>query len=179
MTSSFTRFTLAALFTLCSFAAVAQQSGSATAGELRGSGGEIELPMRGSRNLSGSLGMSLSDSFGLTRPGYEATLGGTLFADRLWFFAAGSQTQVPAFTSPYMAGNSTDFSANAIAEFGRSHDLAASYRSGRDTFGLGALTTTAFSMNYLGIISPNMFFSASMSRDRTEPSFTTSPPAPK
>jgi hypothetical protein len=54
----------------------------------RAFGGEIKTIAKQPRSLSGSLGMTRGDRFLGDR--YEATLGGTLAQDRLWFFASAS-----------------------------------------------------------------------------------------
>lgn len=55
----------------------------------RAHGGEIKsIAKPSTRNLSGSLGMTRGDRFFGDR--YDATLGGTVAQDRLWFFASAS-----------------------------------------------------------------------------------------
>ncbi|HEX2059356.1 MAG TPA: hypothetical protein VHK90_01315 [Thermoanaerobaculia bacterium] len=68
---------------LIAFAALAQ-----TAEFDRAFGGEIKAIAKDTRRLSGSLGLTRSN--GLLGDRYEATLGGSLAGDRLWFFAAGT-----------------------------------------------------------------------------------------
>ena len=61
-------------------------SGIAQDAEFRGSSGLISLVPRQTQKLSGSLGFTLSRS-----PGYNASVGGAVVQDRLWFFAAGQR----------------------------------------------------------------------------------------
>src|SRR6266568_1153049 len=67
----------------------------------RTSGGELSLFTKQPNSLSGSLGISLSRStlFGGNRKGYEGTLGGTVIADRLWFFGSMQRNDALGFAS--------------------------------------------------------------------------------
>src|SRR5688500_14279235 len=81
---------VAGLFVAQMIAAVALAQDVTSSEFSRGYGGEIELLPKQSRSFSGSLGVTMSTS-GLGLGGYEATLGGTILEDRLWFFATAQQ----------------------------------------------------------------------------------------
>lgn len=66
----------------------------------RASGGTIEALAKGSRKTSGSLGLTHATLGG---QGYEATLGGELLSDRIWFFGAGSVLPRTRFSSDLRA----------------------------------------------------------------------------
>jgi hypothetical protein len=68
----------------------------------RASGGSIDALTKRTRKTSGSLGLTQSTG-AFEGLGYEATLGGELLNDRLWFFAAGSVRPQMQFTSDIMA----------------------------------------------------------------------------
>ncbi|MDQ6769717.1 MAG: hypothetical protein M3Z54_06990 [Gemmatimonadota bacterium] len=119
----------------------------------RGSGGILELSVKGPSRMSGSLGLTTSRG-GLR--GYGATFGGTIVNDRLWFFgmAERNQTRVPA----------PQIDANWNALLGSRSDLAASIRNGAAA-GTMTVPSSFLSLHYTGIVSSNMFFTATVSRN--------------
>jgi hypothetical protein len=56
-------------------------------------GGELDLLTKQPTQFSGSLGISRSSLFG--SKGYDASVGGTLLKDKMWFFASGLKTDTP------------------------------------------------------------------------------------
>ena len=148
----------------------------------RVSGGEIDLITKHTRKLSGSLGMSMSKSQlplsiggNGTRNGYDATLGGTVLQDRLWFFASAQQSD-PLFSSrlatvlPRSGASARGSDSKFSAQIGNRQSLAAAFAAGRDLgvtngVGVGAPGPTSFlSLHYTGVVSSNMFFSANFSQ---------------
>ena len=82
--------TLLALLVIQMFALGAIAQSAAQSAEFgRASGGSIEVITKAPRRFSGSLSLSRSTG-ALGSQGYEAALGGSLVADRVWFFAAAS-----------------------------------------------------------------------------------------
>jgi hypothetical protein len=69
----------------------------------RASSGLIESITKQPRRLSGSLGLTHSTGLFGGR-GYEATLGGELLDERLWFFAAGTVLARTQYTADLPAG---------------------------------------------------------------------------
>ena len=144
----------------------------------RASGGEIELMTKESKKLSGTLGMTLSSpdhSFGAGKPlkGYEASFGGTLVDDRIWFFASAQRHDALQFASafPQIAEETAATEGKVIAQLGDQHNLAAAMGSGRQLAVSSSLSipTSFLSLHYTGVISSNMFFTASVSRSTTQP----------
>jgi hypothetical protein len=132
-------------------------AGSAAAQEFgRVSGGELEVATRSPSTLSGSLGMALPFLSGRAGKGYSATLGGTLVNDRLWFFAATERMEIPG-SAGYARMN---------ANLGERQNLDAAFRSATATSASPALTipSSFLSLRYTGIVSDNMFFTATISR---------------
>jgi len=162
---------------LIPFALSAQQSAEFG----RATGGEMVLTPKGSASLSGSLELSLSagrDVFGRrsSSPGYGMTAGGTLIQDRLWFFAAGSrQERSPSsFASIELPENATTsaIGARVNGQIAGSHDFSAFFDAARrpelSTIGASSFAASVpssfLSLRYTGIVSSNMFFSASVTR---------------
>lgn len=128
----------------------------------------------------------------ITRPDklskfYEATLGGPIVKDRLWFFAAGrkenSDTQTSALESGLPFTQTRDQKRGEIKLSGAinpNHTLQATYTKVSDTihrtsFGTsdidpahmaydGQQPTDLFSANYNGVLKPNLFVEAQYSR---------------
>jgi hypothetical protein len=146
-------------------------------------GGELDLLAKHSARFSGSFGILTSRSqfpFATRNgaaSGYDATLGGTIVQDRLWFFASGYQNEAllgsrfgtapRANTSDRALSRGIDTKVNA--QLGDAQNLAASFATGREP-GMTAMTIAAptpssfLSLRYTGIVSSNMFFTASVSR---------------
>ncbi len=135
----------------------------------RDSGGVIEATMKQSNTLSGSLGIGLTRSSmpfvaGSAR-NYNATLGGTVLKDRLWFFGSalvndGARfnpvlSAIPARSVPMIA------LGNLSAQAGDRQSFAASgIRSGS----LTALPSSFLSLHYTAILSSSSFVTASVTR---------------
>ena len=89
---------VAAFFIVQTFAAAVFAQTAATSSEFgRVSGGDIDLVTKHGQPLSGSLGITAGAG-----KGYEATLGGTLVKDRVWFFASAQKSE-SLFASQYRA----------------------------------------------------------------------------
>lgn len=143
----------------------------------RASGGEIEMTTKGPKNFSGSLAASFG-SFGSR--GYEGTLGGTLFQDRLWFFAAGQQqdqrlfARVPEMQLPAGVVSSA-IDAKLMGQLGDRHNFAASFQSARQPYATipdaisGVVPSSFLTMRYTGIVTSSMFFNVSISRSSAQP----------
>jgi hypothetical protein len=152
----------------------------------RVSSGEIDLITKHSQRLSGSLGMTMSRSQlplatgrNGTTNGYDATLGGTILEDRLWFFASALQSDA-LLTSRFATalpptGRSDRVVSRGIdskfsAQIGDRQSLAASFAAGRELGVTTALNVAApnpasfLSLRYTGVVSNNMFFNANFSR---------------
>ena len=172
---------------LIAFTLSAQQSGEYG----RATGGEVVLTPKGSAPLSGSLELSLStgDVFGRgSSPAYGATAGGTLVQDRLWFFASASRQEASAsrFADLELPENTTTgaIGARVNGQLGAGHDFSAFFEAARrpelsmTTPGsFSGITPSSFlSLRYNGIVSNNMFFSASVTRSsRTTQGFAIVP----
>jgi hypothetical protein len=144
----------------------------------RGSGGEIALHGKQTRSLSGSLGMLMGTSRDVK--GYEATLGGALLEDRLWFFAAASHSEGRWFSSalPELPERAVSgvVDTKLSAQLGDRQSLAASFSAGRElltpapTTAADRIPSSFLSLRYTGVVSSNMFFSATFSqRSVTQP----------
>lgn len=130
----------------------------------RVSDGPIELMIKHARPFSGSLSLS-------TNKGFGAALGGTLVADRVWFFASAEKVVSNAINAYAINGNAID--ANAMSQIGSRQNLAASFGANRPPSELpaGSLFTagvpsTFLSLHYTGIVTDNMFVTASVSNTR-------------
>jgi hypothetical protein len=126
------------------------------------SGGEVELLTKGPRKVSGSLGVTRSSQ---NLNGYEATLGGTLIQDRVWFFAAASLMPEMSLTSSVGAVNSID--ARLDAQLGSRSTLGASFSKSEATAVspvMQSVPATFLSLRYTGVVSDNIFFNASFLR---------------
>lgn len=138
----------------------------------RASGGEVDGRAKRGNRLSGSIGVSFSQGgraglFGPSR-GLDATLGGAVIEDRLWFFGAAQLQQSPRL-APLVAAQpagSTAFDAKAIAQLGEGQSLQSSFSRQNGLFtGAGVLRPESlFSLHYTAILSSNMFVTASATR---------------
>lgn len=166
--------------------AVAQSAIDASAVPLaeygRAYGGEIRILTKNATNrLSGSLGLTMSTSAGLfgtggngTGRGYDASVGGTIIDDRAWFFAS-TQRHESTLASQFGAipanGDSRAIDAKLTAQLGERNSLVSSFRTARDSAAATPAFTAApssfLSLHYTGIVSSNMFFTASVSRGKT------------
>jgi len=162
------------LFTLL-FAGLAIAQSDVTSAEFgRGSGGEISLITKSAGRWSGSLGISSRSGlpFGSGKSGYDATLGGTIVQDRIWFFASAQRSDNVFGTALPQGSASTDAVSRAIdarlaMQLGSRQNLAATFASQRgvDPFANASSTPSSFlSLRHTGIVSDHMFFTTSFSR---------------
>ncbi len=149
-----------ALLVIQLIAAVAlAQETTAPAVFSHGSGGEIALLTKQSSRLSGTLGMSWS---GLK--GFEGTLGGTLIKDRAWFFASASDQPI-----------SRTIDTKVNAQLGDRQDFAASFSAARQPLVMSpaitvdSIPSSFLSLRYTGVVSSNLFFTASVSQRSVGP----------
>ena len=157
----------AALLMLFLATAAFAQSASTEFGRM--SGGAIELMTKHSRPFSGSLALTTSRSQ-LSFGSGGATLGGTLVPDRIWFFASAEKSE-PTFASQYGVDQAISRTTDAkmIAQLGDRQNLAASFAAVRQsgvTTGpilTAPIPSSFLSLHYTGIVSNNMFFTASFS----------------
>lgn len=127
----------------------------------RVSGGTLELLKKRPRPFSGSLSLSTSDSanllFGDRRNRVGATLGGTLVADRVWFFAS--------------AERAFGYDGKLDAQLGDRQHLNASFASVSGSpsvvdpvLAAPVIPSTFLNLHYTAVISDHMFFSGSFSQ---------------
>jgi len=145
----------ALLLLLIATAAFAQSAEFGRAG-----GDEIALPIKQPGNLSGSFGLTMSNSaFGSRALG--GTVGGALVADRLWFFAAAQRDENRQFVANQLPAAMAD--GKLIAQLGSRQMLTAAASTAKD-----------LTLHYTGVISSNSFFTAKIdSRRSTQPAFFT------
>lgn len=174
------RRAVAGLFVAQMIAAVALAQDATSSEFGRVSAGEVELLPKQTRSFSGSLGFTLSKS-GSPLKGYEATLGGTILEDRLWFFAAAQQHDA-RLTSGVAQTQALD--AKLTGQLGDRQSFDAFFDAERPPYAtspntLGGVTPSSFlSLRYTGVISSNMFFNASFSqRSVTQPAWSFAPAA--
>lgn len=164
-----------ALLSLLFSASLLAQSAAPSPEFLRGSGGEISVITKNTAGWSGSLGISAGSSLGLgsRTQGYDATLGGTLVEDRMWFFASAQKSDgLFGSASPQSPGAAEAVSraidAKLAMQLGSRQNLAATFASQAGTqpaFAIPGTTPSTFlSLRYTGIISDSMFFNTSFSR---------------
>ena len=125
----------------------------------RVSGGEINLMVKSDqRPFSGSLSLIGS---GRNGKGYGATLGATIVPDKMWFFGSIQQTV------PYQG-----IDAKLTGQLGDRQNLVASYANSRQQQSPVLtdlqLPSSFLSLHYTGIISDNMFVTASFSKRDTK-----------
>ncbi len=177
---------LSQIIAAAAFAQTAVPTAAVPASEFgRVSGGEIEAITKHTDRLSGSFGIGLSKSLPFASGSgrrYNATLGGTILQDRLWFFGTAEQSD-PIFSSRYpaLAQNaipetpSRSTNAKMTAQLGERQSLAASFASARDlgftTVNPGIASPSSFlSLHYTGIVSDHMFFTGTVTRSSTSQS---------
>ena len=114
----------------------------------RASGGQLDLAVKAPSHFSGSLGLRTALNNGLR--GYGATFGGTLVKDRLWFFATADH-------------NEMRFPSTVRANLGDRNSLGASFRTQRNVMP-ATIPSSFLSLRYTGIVSSNMFVTATMSQ---------------
>lgn len=139
------------------------------------SGGQIKVLTKGPKKMSGSLGISRSSQ---AVNGYEATLGGELLDERIWFFAAASI--LPEVSVSSRVGT---IDAKLDTQLGSRSTLGASFsqQPGEPAFATNivpAIVPSSFlSLRYTGVISESIFFNASATR--TTISSTSNRPDPR
>jgi hypothetical protein len=131
----------------------------------RVSGGQIVLAVKAPSQFSGSLGLTMSRSNGGSAlssglSGYGATFGGTVVKDRLWFFATADHN---AMQFPSMVSSIPRFSSNVLADLGNRNSLGASLRTQRNITST-TIPSSFLSLRYTGIVSSNMFVTATVSQ---------------
>lgn len=170
------------------------QAAAVSAAEFgRGSGGVIDVRAKQGNRFSGSLGAAMSTSAspfasGSGR-GLDATLGGTLVQDRLWFFGSAQLREQPSFSSrfaalPQQPADTRALGAKLTANLGDRQVLTSSFATGLSAtaplWSFEPRAESAFHLNYTGIVSSNLFFTATASR-RTyslSPLWSLTPAAP-
>ena len=134
----------------------------------RTSGGQLNLFTKQPNNISGSLDISLSRSalFGSNPKGYEATLGGTIVPDRLWFFGSVQRNDAMRFTAVLPQVDTLPATYGKLdANLGDRQSLnAIAIRSQLSTPTMSLVPASFLSMHYTGIISSNSFFTANVSQ---------------
>jgi len=111
----------------------------------REAGGTLDLITKHAQPFSGSFAISKSQ-FPFT---FDATLGGTLVRDRVWFFAAAERSR-------------SRFSSSNV-QLGDSQNLAASFTQQSQPV---MIPSSFLSLHYTGIVSDNMFFTTTFSQIR-------------
>lgn len=175
---------VAGLFVAQMIAAVALAQDVTSSEFGRVSAGDVELLPKQTRNLSGSLGFTMSKS-----KGYEATLGGTILKDRLWFFASAQQhdarltTGIAQMEVPERAVTGA-VDAKLTGQLGDRQTFDAFFEAARQPYAtnpnaVAGVTPSSFlSLRYTGVVSSNMFFNASFSqRSATQPAWSFAPAA--
>jgi hypothetical protein len=136
--------------------AVAQEFG-------RAGGDEIPMLVKQPGGFSGSLGFSMSKGAFASKQ-LTGALGGTLVADRLWFFATAQHDNGQKFVS-------------VTPQLNDRQVLAAAAGTGRESTGTTpalTLPSSFLSMRYTGMLSSSSYFTANVTTRRTsaEPAFT-------
>jgi len=127
---------------LVACAAFAQSS------ELGASGGELTLLTKHPSGFSGSFSLSAGQS---GSHGGDATLGGTIVPDRVWFFASADKNRSPLFASQI----SRAIDAKLASRIGDRQTLAAMFSGTRPQAGSSITTipTSFLSLHYTGSVS--------------------------
>jgi hypothetical protein len=145
---------------------LAQEYGRTDAGDMR-------LFTKSAKPISGSL------SFGQGTLGsrlFNASAGGALVADRIWFFASAAKVdnvltnRFANTTLPIAPARAAD--AKMTAQLGDRQSLVSALSGNRSTavdavLPQARLSSTDFSMHYTGIVSPSAFFNVSVSQHRS------------
>lgn len=167
-----TAFLLVQLIALAAFAQSAEFG--------RATGGEIVMTTKRPASFSGSLDLSLSsgsDVFGRgSAAAYGIAAGGTLLRDRLWFFASGSRQEASQarFAGLELPENATTgaIGARVDGQIAGGQDFSAFFAAARQpelsltspSAFAGIAPSTFLSLRHTGIVSNNMFFTASFTR---------------
>lgn len=126
---------------------------SAQDAELRAKSGPIQAIAKAPKAFSGSLGMTTG-----ARRGYEATVGGAIGGDRLFFFASAQQNEAWQLASPAFkpSDEAFRFDGKMTAQLGASNTVTAT--------GNTALPSSFLSLRMDSVVSGNSFFSFSVSQ---------------
>lgn len=154
--------------------ASAQTDASAREAGYGASGGAIDGRAKHTNRFSGSIGVSFSEGGreGLFRAGpsrgLDATLGGAVIEDRLWFFGS-AQLQQSSRPAPLVAAGAAvpaAIDAKALAQIGERQSLQSvwSRESGLFTGANVLRPHSLFSLHYTAVVSSNMFVTASATR---------------
>ena len=132
----------------------------------RASGGDIDAIAKQTDKLSGSLGMSMSRSAipllsSTNLRNYEASLGGTILKDRLWFFGTAQSNNTFNFNPAQMQMGKMTLNLPA-------QSITASAFHGTTLNNAATLPSSFLTMHYTGVISPNAFFTATISQSRVQ-----------
>lgn len=106
--------------------------------------------------FSGSLGVTAGKSdlgFGSGRR-YDASFGGTLIKDKAWFFATAERSTMPTLTANFNPSLRLDTTA------------VTDKQTLNANFSQATLPKTFLNLHYTGIISPNSFFTATVSQTK-------------
>ncbi len=147
----------------------------------RASGGEIQATIKQPSRFSGSLGLTTGrTSFLGSGKTYGASLGGTLLKDKAWFFGTAERSAGlafdPALSQSVERGPATLGFGMMSAQLGDRQSVVASTIRGGSL--LTTLPSSFLSLNYTGIVSSNMFFTARVSRqtsNQSRPGFLPGP----
>ena len=138
----------------------------------RVSGGELHLMTKGTKSTSGTLGLKRGDGTEL----WNATFGGTVLQDRVWFFGAVEKSENRMFVEQQQIQPvpSTNYLGKADIQLGDRHRVdAAAVRS--TTL---EIPSNFLALRYTGIVTNNMFFTASFSSTKVDGARMTSPALP-
>ena len=140
----------------------------------RASGGEIHMLTKGTRSTSGTLGLKRGDGTEL----WNATFGGTLLQDRVWFFGAFEKSENRMFVeSPGgvpAAGQPQGLATMAVpsANYAGKAEFRINDRQRLDASAIKSTTldipSNFLSLRYTGIVTNNMFFTASFSHTKVD-----------
>ena len=154
------RFAVLFLSLVLAVGAFAQSVGGAPEAEYgRVTGGEINLMVKNPQPLSGSI--FLIGSQGSGGRGYGATLGGTIVPDKVWFFGSVQQSV------------SRGLDTKLTGQLGDRQNLTASFATSKQTTATPApvlntqIPSSFLTLHYTGIVSDNMFVTASFSKQRS------------
>lgn len=146
----------------------------------RASGGEIRAVTKDiDGRFSGTLGFTTSSGIlGGRRNGYSASAGGTLVNDRAWFFAsAESLTSRYGSAVPGSMPNANALDAKFNAAINDRNTFDATYANAQSANAQSepitnpsgiSLPSSFLSLRYTGIVSSNMFVTASVTRSKSE-----------
>ena len=131
----------------------------AQSSELSASGGELTLLTKHPSGFSGSFSLSAGTS---GSHGGDATLGGTVVPDRVWFFASADRNRSPLFASQI----SRAIDAKLASQIGDRQTVAAMFSAARPQAGSSITTipSSFVSLHYTGILSSNTFITGSVSQ---------------